>query len=132
MRPVLAFACSVKGAPWGEHHERVVHAHSRGQAKSQYLRDVRDAWPDLPYTAVRCRRVPSPTTTPMLQHVCRLRGVHMRFGDRVHFGSSGRSEIGTVVGSSEGANFELLLDDGSRIFVHPCDIQQIDRLEVQA
>ena len=51
---VNAFEVTVKGKPdWGQ----VINARSPAQAKREYHLMVQDAWPDVPWTALRCRKV---------------------------------------------------------------------------
>ena len=50
------FLCNVKGKDWEAH----VAAMSAGQAKSIYLHDIQEAWPDVPYTSIVARRLAGP------------------------------------------------------------------------
>lgn len=53
-RPALAaFEVSVVGMDWA----RTVNARTSGQAKSWYFGELQNPWPDIPFTALRCRHV---------------------------------------------------------------------------
>jgi hypothetical protein len=45
------FECNVKGKDW----ERLVQADTAGGAKATYRRDLQDAWPEIPFTAITAR-----------------------------------------------------------------------------
>jgi hypothetical protein len=119
---VFAFDCNVKGTDW----HTIVNARTAGQAMVDYWRDVRESWPSIPYTAIRCRKVGRPQSSEMFQHVARIRGVAgLQCGQRVHVGAA----RGVLVGAGSGANFEVLFDGDSpkyanqRLFVHPSELR---------
>lgn len=119
---VYAFACRVHGAPsWGE---TTYNDTSAGQAKSRHWRHVTDAWPDVPYTAIRARKVGPPHTSERFKHNAAYRGMpNVKCGQRV----SVNGAEGTIVGHNSSANFDVLFDAGSRyganvLNVHPGEI----------
>ena len=59
---VVAFECWIPNAPWGDVRQ-VINDRSLGRAKGVYWRRVTDAWPDIPYTAVRGRKVGAPQSS---------------------------------------------------------------------
>lgn len=118
---VAAFECNVKGTDW----QQVVHARTAGKAKSEYLRHVRDAWPEVPYTAVTVRCLGVPRTDSEFARVAAYRGMpHVRIGDRVQVGDC----CGAIVGHNRSANFDVLFDDdapkyaGQVLNVHPASV----------
>lgn len=117
---IKRFECSVKHAPWGEDHWTTVHSFTRGQAKSDYWSDVREPWPDIPFTAVRCRGPFAICDTEKFRHTADYRKVPYHIGDPVAW----RGKVGRIVDSNSSANFEVLFPDGSRIHIHPTDVAQ--------
>lgn len=117
---VSAFACSMRGAGWGE---SIIHARSRGQAKREYFDQVRDAWPDVSYLDVRARCVGAPQSSERFRRCAEYRGVPFaRVGMRVSVGGV----LGVIVGHNASANFDVLFDADSRyagavLNCHPCD-----------
>ncbi len=121
MSNVSAFEVSVVGTGWTS----VVHAASAGKAKAHYWRHVTDPWPDIPFTAVRCRRLLAPQSSEEFIKVAVYRGLpDARCGDRVRVGRA----VGTIVGYNCSANFDVLFDDdsqdyaGERLNVHPASL----------
>lgn len=119
MSAVFAFECHIKGH---EDWSRVINARSRGSAKVEYWRDVSDAWPSIPFTSVRARKVGAPQTSAQFMRNAEYRGLpSMKCGDRVKVGES----RGVVVGHNESANIVVLFDDdapryaGMKLSVHP-------------
>ena len=105
---VSAFACRVVDAPWGE-HETTINARTAGQAKVEYWRDVTDAWPSIPYTAVRVRKLGKAVSSEAFLRVARYRNLpHARCGDRV-VTTDGKHK-GVIVGHNSSANFDILFD----------------------
>jgi hypothetical protein len=117
---IKRFECSVKNAPWGEDHWRSVHSFTRGQAKADYWRDVREPWPDIPFTAVRVRGPFTACDTEQFRHTAEYRKVPYHIGDLVGW----RGKVGRIVNSNSSANFEVLFPDGERIHIHPTDVAQ--------
>lgn len=111
---VRAFACRVPNAPWGD-HERQVLALTAGKAKLDYWHHVSEAWPDIPYTAVRVRVCKSSIVqTDSFRRTAAYRGVTFaRLGMKVQVGDE-KSGIwnGVLVGNNSSANFEVLFFDG--------------------
>jgi hypothetical protein len=123
---VFAFECSIVGTDWTQ----IVNARTPGQAKVEYWRDVHDAWPSIPYTAARVRKLGPPRSTERLCHCAEYRGVVFRAGDRVRVGDA----EGVIVDGASGANFTVLFDAesrylGSRMPVHPSSITAIAKAE---
>ena len=119
--PVFAFEVSVKGTDWTQ----IVNARTPGKAKREYHRSVVDAWPDVPFTAMRCRKIGRPHTSELFRHNARYRGMpDVECGHRVTVNGN----AGTIVGHNESANFNVLFDDdaekyaGLTLSVHPQDI----------
>ena len=120
MAELYAFACRVAGADWGE---TTVNALTAGGAKVQYWRDVADAWPDVPYTAVRARKVgPAHSSEPFL-HNAAYRGMpDIRCGEEVTVNGND----GMIAGHNSSANFDVLFTTGpwtgQTLNVHPSEI----------
>jgi hypothetical protein len=71
---IFAFECWIPNAPWGDVRE-VVNERSLGRAKAQYWHRVRDAWPEMPFTAVRGRKVGAPRSSPEFLLGVQYRGI---------------------------------------------------------
>ena len=119
--PVFAYKVSVKGTDWTQ----IVNARTPGKAKSSYHRSVTDAWPDVPYTDLRCCKLGGPYTSERFRHNARYRGMpDLECGQRVEVNGN----AGTIVGHNESANFEVLFDEdapryaGMTLNVHPQDV----------
>lgn len=122
--PVLAaFEVSVANTDW----TRIVNARTAGQAKSWYFRELQDPWPNILFTALRCRRIGEPQTSDQFQSNARYRGMpDVRCGQRVKCGDA----FGYIVGHNSSANFDVLFDDdskysGQRLSVHPHEVELI-------
>lgn len=120
---VFAWEVSVSGADW----TRTVNAHTRGQAKSWYYHEVLDAYPDLPWTAIRARKAGRPRTSPDFARNARYRGwAGVQCGQRVLVGRA----RGVIVGHNASANFEVLFDRdspqyaGLRLSCHPDEVER--------
>ncbi len=119
---VFSYEIFVAGKPeWA----RTINARSLGQAKSEYWRELIDAWPDIPFTDIRGRKVGHPTTDFRFRCTAQFRGIPgVQCGDRVLVGD----DLGTIVGSNASANFDVLFDldspkyPGLRLNVHPRSI----------
>lgn len=123
IQPIRRFECSIPNAPWsesGEDHWATVHAFTRGQAKAEYWRDVRECWSEIPFTAVRCRGPFTPCDTEKFKHTADYRKVDYHIGDPVEWAG----KVGRIVDSNSSANFEVLFPDGARIHIHPIDVVQ--------
>jgi hypothetical protein len=122
---VSAFEVSVKGTTWSA----IVNASSPGKAKGSYHREVCDAWPDVPYTAMRCRKMGGPHSSEQFLNNARYRGMPgVRCGQRVLVGE----ERGVIVGHNASANFDVLFDADSKyrgqtLNVHPESIVLVGR-----
>ena len=117
---VVAFECNVAGEQW----QQIINARTPGQAKVEYWRDVRDAWPDVPYTAIRCRKVGPAQTSEDFARVAQNRGLpQARCGMRVDAGG----RLGTIVGHNSSANFDVLFDDAKYpLSVHPHGLRLLE------
>jgi hypothetical protein len=120
MKDVFAFEVTVKGTNW---HQVINHA-TAGKAKAKYWRDVRESWPDVPFTAIRCRKLGSPRTSAEFVRNAVYRGLpNVKCGQRVQVGQS----AGVIVGHNSSANFDVLFDDDSPLYagqilnVHPSE-----------
>lgn len=125
MSEIYSFEVSVKGTDW----TRTVNARTAGQAKSEYHRDLCDPWPDIPFTAIRCRKIGEPHTSERFNHNARYRGMpDVKCGQRVKVGEA----RGVIVGHNSSANFDVLFDGdspkyaGLRLNCHPdsCEMLQ--------
>lgn len=104
---VFAFDVWVKGTDW----HRTVNARTAGKAKQQYHSDVADAWPDVPFTAMRCRKIGAVVTSEQFARNAEYRGFPgLRCGQRVKVGDA----LGTIVGHNASANFDVLFDEDSK------------------
>lgn len=112
-----AYECTVTGTDW----TRTVNALTAGKAKYSYFLDVKEAWPDVPYTAVRVRCVGKARSSEMFRHVAKIRGVAWHVGDRVV--ACGR--VGWIAGACSGANFEVHTEDGTVLYEHPSNIKML-------
>lgn len=121
---LFAWEVSVKGTDW----TKIVNARTSGQAKRDYHLDVRDAWPDVPYTAMRCRKIGAPHTSERFKHNARYRGLpDVRCGQRVKVGDA----RGVIVGHNESANFDVLFDAdskyrGMKLNCHPDSCEMVN------
>ncbi len=87
---ISAFECWVPNAPWGKDVRTVINAQSHGKARMHYWRHVTDAWPEIPFTAVRVRRLGAPQSSPEFLIGVGYRGIpHVRCGDRVTWKNGG-------------------------------------------
>jgi len=117
---MFAFACKLT---WSE-HETTVNALSAGQAKYQFLLDVRDPYPDTEYTDIRCRKIGPPHTSESFLRNARYRGMpDVRCGDRVRVGE----HEGLIAGHNGSANFDVLFTSGpwtgKTLNVHPGEVR---------
>lgn len=100
-----SYECNVKGCDWA----MTVHALSAGKAKCEYWRDVKESWPDIPFTSVTCHVIGKPQTSESFLSMARCRGVPFaRVGMSVLVGG----EPGVIVGNNPSANFNVLFTDG--------------------
>jgi len=100
-----AFECGVKDTDW----TRTVHAMTRNKARYLYWRDVREPWPDVPFTAITCRKLGRPQTDAGFLKTAAYRNVPLaRIGMRVEVGG----DSGLIVGKNSSANFDVLFTDG--------------------
>jgi len=121
-KEIFAFECWIPNAPWGDVRE-TVNAASLGAAKVTYWRRVTDAWAEIPYTAVRVRKVGAPYSSPEFLLGVAYRGIpHARCGDRVSWGKTGRGVIVDFGGG--GAWLQVLTDDAQRLYVHPAECHE--------
>lgn len=121
MNQVYAFEVSVAGRDW----TKVVNARTRGQAKKDYHRDVLDAWPDVPFTAMRARKLGPPQTSMEFERNASYRGLPaIKCGQAVKVGEA----RGVIVGHNDSANLDVLFDEdspryaGLKLNVHPAGI----------
>lgn len=115
---VSAYECWIAMYP---EHKRIVNAHSRGSAKAEYFREVREPLPDIQFTEMRCRKVGKPQKDSMFAHVASLRGCEFAYcGMKVKVGDN----FGIIVGAGGGgAYFKILFTTGEYIgqsvYCHP-------------
>ena len=121
MSDVFAFEVSVVGTVW----TTVVNERTAGRAKSEYFRGLHEAWPSIPFTALRARKLGAPISSQEFRWCADRRGVDFVCGQPVTVGS----DTGVIVGHNASANFEVLFDAHAprfanmRLSVHPHDIQ---------
>jgi hypothetical protein len=122
MNEVYSFEVSVIGTNW----TKQINARSAGKAKAEYWRDVREPWPDVPFTAIRARKIGRPESTEQFIRMAKYRGLpDVRCGQRVKV----RNSCGVIVGHNSSANFDVLFDEDSprfpnqRLNVHPADCE---------
>lgn len=125
---VFAFECNIKGTDW----QTIINARSAGKAKTSYWNDVRESWPSIPFTAVRCRKLGAPYSSNRFIDNAQYRGMPaVRCGQRVRVGKA----LGFIVGHNGSANFDVLFDDdapeyrGLTLNVHPSEIQLVDAMD---
>lgn len=123
--PLLAFECFTLHAPWDRHgeppHTQTVYAHSRGAAKADYWHQVREAWQDVPFTAIRARRARGSARDPNLDRVASYRGLPPLIPGVTRVRVFGR--LATVIGANASANIDVIYDDGRNVPVHPGDLE---------
>lgn len=107
MNEIYAFEVTVKGMDW----QRTINARTRGKAKSAYHLDLSDPWPNIPFTALRCRKIGPTYTSKAFVQNARYRGLPgARCGQRVKVGDA----YGSIVGHNASANFDVLFDEGGK------------------
>lgn len=125
MNEVYAFDVWVKDTDW----HKIVNERTPGRAKREYHRSVIDAWPDIPYTAMRCRKLGQPQTPREFTRTALYRGYQggeIKCGDRV----KAEGGTGVIVGNNSSANFDVLFDADSpryanqRLNCHPAYIEK--------
>lgn len=98
---------------------RVVNAKSRGASKYDYWLDLTDAWPDVPFTEIRCRKVGGPQTSANFVRNAQYRGrPDLKCGSRVVVGG----KPGVIVGHNSSANFVVCFGDHTGS-AHPDDLK---------
>jgi hypothetical protein len=113
----------------GYDHSSIVNHLSSGKAKAEYYRDLRDVRPDIPFTAIRAKKLGAPVSSTSFVRNAQYRGMpQLQCGDRVKVGDA----QGVIVGHSSSANFNVLFDQDSRyqgqvLNVHPQEIEVIKR-----
>ena len=94
---------------------------TRGGAIAEYLRDVRDCWPDVKFTDLRARKLGPAHTSSRLSRVAQYRGMPwVRAGMRVTVCGDMH---GAIVDGNDSANFDVLLDGGCIVNCHPNDLK---------
>jgi len=119
---VFAFACRVAGKP--EWRETIYNATSSGKAKQEHHANVTEPWPDIPFTAIRCRKIGPAHTSADFRRVAEYRGLPaIRCGQAVQVGGA----AGTIVGHNSNANFNVLFHTGQwagqTLNVHPSEVR---------
>lgn len=111
-----------------EEHATVVNTTTRGKDKVDKWRDIRECWPDVPYTLMRCRKLGPPQSSRAFHRNAVYRGMpELKRGDRVVVGA----DTGTVVGHDASANMLVLFDGDSKKYpgltlsVHPGEMRPI-------
>ena len=103
---VFSFEVSVRDTEWS----RIVNARTRGRAKLIMHRSVTESWPDVPFTAMRARKIGTPHTSADFVRNANYRGMPgIKCGQRVNVGEA----RGVIVGHNASANFDVLFDDDS-------------------
>ncbi len=111
-----AYECNVAGRDW----QTIVNHTTPGKAKSEYLRNVRDAWPDVTYRMIRVRVAGPPSTSEafaMMRLYRKIPAAHV--GMVVQVGE----HRGVIVGHNSSANLDVLFGpgrlDGQILNCHP-------------
>lgn len=100
-----------------------INATTRGRAKREYYRILRDAWPDTRYIDLRAEVLGDPQSTPEFIRCAEARGLpNLRCGAAVRVGS----EIGVVVDYDLSQNFKVEFLDGRRLHVHPAYLALVE------
>lgn len=111
-------------------YTRIVNSHTRGRAVAEYMRDVRDCWPDVKFTDFRARKLGAPHTSEAFARNAAYRGWHgVKCGQRVRLKDGG--VLGTIVGHNDSANFEVAFDldtpyQGATCNCHPADLERVE------
>lgn len=115
---VFSFEVTVKGTLW----TTILNARTAGRAKAEYYRSVSESWPDIPFTAIRAKKLGAPYTSPNFARNAEYRGMKgLKCGQRVRVGAG----LGVIVSSNSSANMDVLFDDdspqyrGLTLNVHP-------------
>ena len=121
MRPVLCYECWFSHAPWRGRHGNIdhetVYAFSSGAAKARYLRLVREFWGDIPFIAIRARRLKEFPEDANLTKICKYRGIPtLRAGKSI---VSIGGKIATAIGANDSANINVIYETGTTGSVHP-------------
>lgn len=88
---------------------KTINSTSPGRAKVEYWHDLREAWPDIPFTDIRCRVTGPPETNESFRRAAEYRGVPFaRVGMAVKVGG----HDGLITGSNSSANFDVLFTSG--------------------
>src|SRR6185312_14681202 len=113
--PLRSWAVS---STWFPGHETIVVARSAGQAKYRHFLNVRDAWCEFPFTAVRARAVPGFHESERFRANAEYRGIPFaKVGMRVRFDDG---QEGTIVGHNDSANLDVILDGDNEVLnCHP-------------
>lgn len=121
---ICAFEVSVKGTDW----RRIINARTAGQAKSEYHSDIRESWPDVPFTAIRCCKLGAAYTSREFHRNAIYRGLpDVKCGQLIKVGDA----CGVIIGHNSSANFDVLFDDDSPLYagltlnVHPGECRVI-------
>lgn len=123
LRRLRAYECNVCGTDW----HTVINAFTAGRAKSEYLRHVQDAWPDVKYTDVISRLVGAPADNRNFLRTCEYRGVDYHVGQSVRCGESEGMLTGEI---GAGSNFEVEFTSGryagARLFCHHSELAAVE------
>ena len=125
---VSAYECTVIGTDW----HRVINHSSAGKARYDYLRDLRDSYPDITFADIKVRKVGEARTSEAFKRTAAYRGMpDIQCGQRVQVLMPGdKPVLGFIVGHNESANFDVLFDEDT-IFkgcvgnVHPSEIKAV-------
>lgn len=103
-----AFECNVRGKDW----KHTVHAQTAGKARYEYWRDLHEAWPDIPFTAVTCHVSGPATSSEAFRNTALYRHVPFAYvGMRVIVGNW----RGVLAGVNSSANFDVIFEDGPHV-----------------
>lgn len=106
MSQLRAFEVGVIGAPWPP---SIRHALTAGKAKYDYLRSVRESWPDISFKHLTCRDLGAPRNNSEFEKVAVYRGVPFaKIGMRVEVDD----HAGLIVKHNDSSNFDVLFTDG--------------------
>jgi hypothetical protein len=113
-RALRSFAVSTKDYP---DHEKIVIAHSAGAAKYRYWIDIRDAYPEYPFTSMRARAVGGYVEPDGFRRCVEYRQIQFAKVMMLVRLDDGRE--GRIIGHNSSANLDVIFDGGVVMNCHP-------------
>jgi len=104
---MYSFFCSVKDWPESGYS---INALSAGKAKSAYHADIKDSYPNLPYTAIKSRKEGLASTSAEFKSMAEYRNIPFaKCGMAVRFQNGA---TGLIAGHNASANLDVLFTSG--------------------